>query len=77
MSSTDPAQGGDLAQSVSAGKGKGKAVDVPQDVSMGEDSSSDEGTGAEDEVWSLYLELPGRLRTIADRFHYFVVKRRA
>lgn len=32
-------------------KGKGKAVDTPQDVSMGEDSdSSDEETGAEEDV---------------------------
>ena len=40
------------AQTVAEGKGKGKAVDLaPQDVSMGEDdSSSDEETGAEDEV---------------------------
>ena len=39
------------AQTVAEGKGKGKAVDIaPQDVSMGEDSSSDEETGAEDEV---------------------------
>lgn len=43
------------AQTVTEGKGKGKAVDTPHDVSMGEDdSSSDEETGAEDEVllWS-------------------------
>ena len=40
------------AQTVAEGKGKGKAVDLaPQDMSMGEDdSSSDEETGAEDEV---------------------------
>lgn len=40
------------AQTVAEGKGKGKAVDVaPQDLSMGDDdSSSDEETGAEDEV---------------------------
>ena len=40
------------AQTVAEGKGKGKAVDLaPQDVSMGEDdSSSDDETGAEDEV---------------------------
>ena len=40
------------AQTVAEGKGKGKAIDIaPQDVSMGEDdSSSDEETGAEDEV---------------------------
>lgn len=43
------------AQTVAEGKGKGKAVDIaPQDLSMGEeDSSSDEETGAEDEVRSL------------------------
>lgn len=50
--STDPTQGGtvtDPAQTVAEGKGKGKAE--TQDVSMGEeDSSSDEETGAEDEV---------------------------
>ena len=48
MSSTNPSQGvSDPAQ----GKGKGKANDPPHDVSMGEeDSSSDEETGAEDEV---------------------------
>ena len=43
------------APTVTEGKGKGKAVDIaPQDVSMGEeDSSSDEETGAEDEVCAL------------------------
>ena len=49
--SADPTAGGtvtDPAQTVAEGKGKGKAV---EDVSMGEeDSSSDEETGAEDEV---------------------------
>ncbi|CAF9937398.1 Histone H2A.Z-specific chaperone [Imshaugia aleurites] len=53
MSSTEPTHGGtvsDPSQTVAAGKGKGKAADTPQDVSMGEDdSSSDEETGAEDE----------------------------
>lgn len=62
MSSTDPTRGGsvtDPAQTVAAGKGKGKATDVPQDVSMGEDdSSSDEETGAEDEVCLLPLQCP-------------------
>jgi hypothetical protein len=45
------------AQTVAEGKGKGKAADIaPQDVSMGEeDSSSDEETGAEDEVCALHL----------------------
>lgn len=39
------------AQTVAEGKGKGKAIAEPHDVSMGEDtSSSDEETGAEDEV---------------------------
>lgn len=41
----------DPAQTVAEGKGKGKATDTPHDISMGEDdSSSDEETGAEDEV---------------------------
>lgn len=42
------------AQTVAEGKGKGKAVDIaPHDVSMDEeDDSSDEETGAEDDVWS-------------------------
>ncbi len=45
------------AQTVAEGKGKGKAADIaPQDVSMGEeDSSSDEETGAEDEVCAFHL----------------------
>lgn len=45
------------AQTVAEGKGKGKAGDIaPQDVSMGEeDSSSDEETGAEDEVCLFHL----------------------
>ena len=40
------------AQMVAQGKGKGKAADAtPSDISMGEeDSSSDEETGAEDDV---------------------------
>ena len=44
----------DLASTAPASKGKGKAADIAtQDVSMGEeDSSSDEETGAEDEVLS-------------------------
>ncbi|KAL9024056.1 MAG: hypothetical protein Q9196_006793 [Gyalolechia fulgens] len=51
--STDPTQGGvvtDPTQSVLE-KGKGKAADAPQDVSMGEDDddSSDEETGAEED----------------------------
>ena len=49
MSSTNPTQDGSVSDP--SGKGKGKAIDVPQDVSMGEEeSSSDEETGAEDEV---------------------------
>ena len=49
MSSTNSTQGGSVSDP--SGKGKGKAADVPQDVSMGEEeSSSDEETGAEDEV---------------------------
>lgn len=40
------------SESVTAPKGKGKAVDpTPQEVSMGEDDdSSDEETGAEEDV---------------------------
>ena len=50
MSSTNPTQGGTVSDAAQ-GKGKGKAIDPPHDVSMGEeDSSSDEETGAEDEV---------------------------
>ncbi|KAL8702435.1 MAG: hypothetical protein Q9201_004386 [Fulgogasparrea decipioides] len=50
---TDPTKGGtvtDPTQSV-IDKGKGKAADTPQDVSMGEDEddSSDEETGAEED----------------------------
>ena len=70
MSSTDPTHGSsvsDPAQTVATGKGKGKATDVPQDVSMGEDdSSSDEETGAEDEVYSSPLPMPCPLRKIAN-----------
>lgn len=52
--STNPTQASGAAapmQSVIE-KGKGKAVDTPQDVSMGEDEddSSDEETGAEEDV---------------------------
>ena len=58
MGATDPTQGGMVsgpAQTVAAeAKGKGKAD--PQDVSMGEeDSSSDEETGAEDDVSCTFL----------------------
>ena len=38
-------------------KGKGKAVDVPQDISMDEDSS-DEETGAEEEVHTFLKRTP-------------------
>ncbi|KAI4091856.1 MAG: hypothetical protein Q9173_006293 [Seirophora scorigena] len=53
MASTDPSQSGAVTnptQSV-VEKGKGKAVDTPQDVSMGEDEddSSDQETGAEED----------------------------
>ena len=61
---TDPAEG----------KGKGKAADnAPQDVSMGEeDSSSDEETGAEDEVIiSLRIGMIAPLKqTCTDNVHY-------
>lgn len=44
------------AQTSAEGKGKGKAIAEPHDVSMGEeDSSSEEETGAEDEVRTLHL----------------------
>ena len=73
MSSTNPTHGGsvsDPAQTVAAGKGKGKATDVPQDVSMGEDdSSSDEETGAEDEVCPLPLNGPALSGNIADTLY--------
>ena len=44
---------------VAEGKGKGKAPDIaPHDVSMDEDEdSSDEETGAEDEVPSLWMPI--------------------
>lgn len=73
MSSTDPTHGGsvsDPAQTVAAGKGKGKATDAPQDVSMGEeDSSSDEETGAEDEVCPLPLPLARAVGYVANTFY--------
>lgn len=73
MSSTDPTHGGsvdDPAQTVAGGKGKGKASDLPPDVSMGEDdSSSDEETGAEDEVCPPLLPMPCPLRELADTLH--------
>ncbi|KAI4138712.1 MAG: hypothetical protein L6R39_006653 [Caloplaca ligustica] len=51
--STDPTQGGTVTEPTQSviGKGKGKAVDTSQDVSMGEDDddSSDEETGAEED----------------------------
>ena len=59
MSSTNPNQGGSVSDPTQTGKGKGKATDVPQDVSMGEEeSSSDEETGAEDEVCPPPLPTP-------------------
>ena len=50
MGATDPAQGVGASDPAQAeAKGKGKAA--PEDVSMGEeDTSSDEETGAEDDV---------------------------
>jgi len=54
------------AQTVAEGKGKGKAADIaPHDVSMGEEEdSSDEETGAEDEVCSsIYSYLSGTYST--------------
>ena len=50
MGATDPAQGAGASNPAQAeAKGKGKAA--PEDVSMGEeDTSSDEETGAEDDV---------------------------
>lgn len=50
MGATDPAQGAGASDPAQAeAKGKGKAV--PEDVSMGEEeTSSDEETGAEDDV---------------------------
>lgn len=67
MSSTNPTRSGtvsDPAQTVATGKGKGKATDAPPDVSMGEDdSSSDEETGAEEEVhtsWATFCTLPSQ-----------------
>ena len=59
MSSTNPTQGGSAGDPTQIGKGKGKATDVPQDVSMGEEeNSSDEETGAEDEVCPPPLPMP-------------------
>ena len=52
--STNPSLGGTVTDPTQSaiGKGKGKAADAPQDVSMGEDEddSSDEETGAEEDV---------------------------
>lgn len=47
-------QGSTAAQTASEGKGKSKAENIPQDVSMDEDdNSSDEETGAEEEVLAM------------------------
>ena len=75
MSSTDSTHGGtvsDPAQTVAAGKGKGKgkATDAPHDVSMGEDDdSSDEETGAEDDVCPSPLPTSCPLGRTANAFH--------
>ena len=59
-----------MSDPTQTGKGKGKAIDVPQDVSMGEeDSSSDEETGAEDEVCPPHYQCPVLLRIIVDVIH--------
>ncbi len=45
-------QGAVTSQTAAEGKGKSKAENPPQDVSMDEDdNSSDEETGAEEEVY--------------------------
>lgn len=71
MSSNDPTRGGtvsDPAQTVAEGKGKGKATDAPHDVSMGEDdSSSDEETGAEDDVRHSHYQCPELSLTLFTR----------
>ena len=75
MSSTDSTHGGtvsDPAQTVAAGKGKGKgkATDAPHDVSMGEDDdSSDEETGAEDDVRPSPIPMSCLLSSTANAFH--------
>ena len=69
MSSTDPTQGSSASDPVQTGKGKGKATDVPQDVSMGEEeSSSEDETGAEDEVCLPPLPLLCPFRNNANTF---------
>ncbi|KAL8959446.1 MAG: hypothetical protein Q9193_003693 [Seirophora villosa] len=70
MASTDPSQSGAVTnptQSV-VEKGKGKAVDTPQDVSMGEDEddSSDQETGAEEDVRSDHVHYANATRGFAD-----------
>lgn len=73
MSSTKPTHS-DPAQTVAEGKGKSKATDAPHDVSMGEDeSSSDEETGAEDEVCCTTMTMTNALplsEKIANTVHF-------
>lgn len=58
------------AQTVAEGKGKGKAIAEPHDVSMGEDtSSSDEETGAEDEVHLQHYQYPALSENIANTYN--------
>lgn len=50
-------QSSPATESIRETKGKGKAIDVPQDISMDEDSS-DEETGAEEEVHTSFKRTP-------------------
>lgn len=74
MASTDPSQSGAVTnptQSV-VEKGKGKAVDTPQDVSMGEDEddSSDQETGAEEDVRSDHVDYANATRELlTSKYH--------
>ena len=72
MSNTNPTHGGNVSGPAAEGKGKGKATEATTDVSMGEDdSSSDEETGAEDEVCPWPLTMPCLLRNIAYIIHSY------